>query len=114
VREQRGGFSSGLLEERAALRRSGIRCERLLWLDREADRDISGTVESLENLAAEQAPIFSLHAGAGRQFDSAITGVAGGTGEVRFLHDHFMPRLRAAFQPGSDTFPSYKVHIFGK
>jgi hypothetical protein len=40
--------------------------------------------------------------------------VAGGTGEVRFLHDHFMPRLRAAFQPGPDTFPSYKVHIFGK
>ena len=111
AREQRGEIFS---KEWPDLGRSGICCESLLRLDRESDRDISGTVECLENLAAKQAPIFSLHAGTGCQFDSAIAGVAGGTGEVRFLHDHFMPRLRAAFQPGSDTFPSYKVHIFGK
>ena len=67
--------------ERPDLRRSGIRYERLLRLDREPDRNIRGTIECLENLAAEQATIFSLHARAGRQFDAAVAGVAGGTGD---------------------------------
>ena len=59
----------------------------------------------LKNLVAEHATIFSLHAGPGRQFDAAIAGMAGRTGQIGFLHADVMPRLRAAFQSGPD-------HIF--
>src|SRR5579863_935785 len=84
------------------LRRSEIRFESPFRLDRESDRDIGGTVECLENLVAEQATIFSLRTGPGRQFDAPIAGMAGRTGQVGFLHADVMPRPRAAFQSGPD------------
>ena len=99
AREQRGEIFS---KEWPDLGRSGICCESLLRLDRESDRDISGTVECLENLVAEQATIFSLRTRPGRQFDAPIAGVAGRTGEVGFLHADVMPRPRAAFQSEPD------------
>jgi hypothetical protein len=96
------------------LRRSRIHLESLFRLNREADRDFGGTVKHLDQLVAKQAMILALGAGPGRQFDSAIAGVALGAGDVGFFHFETMPRVRTAFQPGTDHILFYPEYLFFK
>ncbi|MGA8317891.1 MAG: hypothetical protein WB768_18825, partial [Bradyrhizobium sp.] len=59
-----------------------LHLEGLFRLNREADRDVSGTVELFQHFVAKQATVLTLHARPRRQLDSAIAGAAGWTSEV--------------------------------
>lgn len=58
------------------------RLESFFRLNRETDRNIGGTVEGLEHLAAKQAAILAPGAALRRQFDAPIPGMTNGTGEI--------------------------------
>jgi hypothetical protein len=94
--------------------RSNVRFEGLLRLHRESDRNVGGTVELLENLVAEHAPILALGPGTGRQLDAAIAGMTGGAHQIGFFHADVMPRLCSAFQPPAASHFLRKASCFGE
>jgi hypothetical protein len=98
----------------APLKRPELYFEGLFRLNGQADRDVGGTVERLKHFVAQQARVFALHTGPRRQLDAAITGMAGWTGEIRFLHFQIMPQLAAAFQPEADQIFSWNIDLSGK
>lgn len=73
--------------------------ESFFGLDRETDRDIGRTVEYFDQLVAEQTPKLAFNAGTRGELDPAITGIAAGTGSIRFFYFRNMLRGRMACQP---------------
>lgn len=61
--------------------------EYLLRLDREAQRDFGRSVESLEEVATDQAMEFAHGPRLRGQFNAAVAGAAFGTGHVGFSHE---------------------------
>ena len=55
-------------------------------LNREADGYVSGAVEHLKNMVAQQTTEFAPGPLFGNQFKAAVAGMAVGTGDVGFLH----------------------------
>ena len=76
----------------------GLHFEGFFRLNCQADRNIARAIERLKDMIAEQAAELALGAGAGSQFDAAITGMAVRTGNVGLFHLVIMPRVRTAFQ----------------
>ena len=67
---------------RPALLRPDLRFEDFFRLHGQADRNVGGTVEGLEDLAAKQAAIFAPGATLRRQLDTPIAGMANRTREI--------------------------------
>ena len=66
----------------ALLMRLERQIEGLFRLNREADRNIGGTIEGLQHLIAKQAAIRALGTWTGSQLDAAIAGMTNGTSQI--------------------------------
>lgn len=73
--------------------------ERLFGLDREAEGNLRRTVENLQDMIAEQAPVLALGAAYGIQFNAAVAGIAFGTGDVGPSHPGYMPPIVGRCKP---------------
>jgi hypothetical protein len=91
-------IDNGLGELVRSLTRLGS-LERLFGLDREAEGNFRRTVENLQDMIAEQAPVLALGAAYGIQFNAAVAGIAFGTGDVGPSHPGYMPPIVGRCKP---------------
>jgi hypothetical protein len=93
-----GYIDNGLGELVRSLTRLGS-LERLFGLDREAEGNLRRTVENLQDMIAEQAPVLALGAAYGIQFNAAVASIAFGTGDVGPSHPGYMPPIVGRCKP---------------
>jgi len=73
--------------------------KKLSGLHRETDRNLGAAVEHLKDLVTNQTAKLAFDALFGNQFDTAIAGVAFGTGEIRLFHARYRTMFAKELHP---------------